>query len=133
MTGSNAGDDEWQRTWHRLGETLGRKWSVHVLRLLAEGDAGFNEARRALDGITAKTLSARLTELRRRGFVERRVLPTSPPSTAYSLTPAGERFVALLRSMEEAVDVVPCEGCAEDCEVATVDPARTGEALREGC
>ncbi|EMA44184.1 winged helix-turn-helix transcriptional regulator [Halococcus saccharolyticus] len=123
---------EWRAVWHGLHQALRGKWAMHVLRLLFEGPRGFNEMRRELDGPTAKTLSERLTELRCHGLVERHVEATSPPSTRYELTPAGRRFVAVLRELEVEVDLVEC-GCAEECEVATVDAERTAAATEECC
>ena len=122
---------EWLAVWHGLHRALGGKWAMHVLRLLLDGPRGFNEMRRALDGPTAKTLLERLTELRCHGLVERHVEATSPPSTRYELTPAGRRFVGVLRELEAEVDLVEW-GCAEDCEVATVDAERTA-AVTEEC
>ena len=123
---------EWQAVWHGLHRTLSGKWAVHVLRLLFEEPRGFNEMRRALDGPTAKTLSKRLTELRCHGLVERHVEATSPPSTRYELTPAGRRFVAVLRELENEVDLVECE-CEEPCEIVTVDAERTAVTTAEEC
>lgn len=123
---------EWRAVWDGLQRTLGRKWTFHALRLLSTGPHGFNEMQRALDGPTAKTLSKRLTELRCQGLVERHVEATSPPSTRYELTPAGERFVTLLRELESEVDIVSC-GCAEECEVASVDAERTAAMTAEEC
>lgn len=123
---------EWQAVWHDLHRALRGKWATHVLRLLSEGPRGFNQMRRELDGPSAKTLSARLTELRCRGLVERHVEATSPPTTRYELTPAGTRFVAVLRELEDAVDLVEC-GCRPACSVATVDAERTARMTADGC
>lgn len=122
----------WQALWHGLNTALGRKWGVHVLRQLAESPLRFNELRRALDGPTAKTLSARLTELRCAGLVERHVEATSPPVTRYELAPAGERFVRVLRELEQEVELVEC-GCQAGCETITADPERTAAVIAEEC
>jgi DNA-binding HxlR family transcriptional regulator len=123
---------DWRALWDGLNQALGRKWGVHVLRLLAAESKGFNELRRALDGPTAKTLSARLTELECVGLVDRHVEATSPPSTRYELTPAGERFVGVLSELEHEVEVVECS-CEDACEVITVDPDRTAAVIAEEC
>lgn len=123
---------DWRALWHGVNRAIGRKWSVHVLRLLDEQATGFNELQRALDGPTAKTLSERLSELQCAGLVSRHVEATSPPSTRYELTEAGERFVAVLRSLERVVEVVDC-GCADGCELITVDSAQTAAHLPECC
>lgn len=122
---------EWRAVWHGLHRALNGKWAMHVLRLLFDGPRGFSEMRRELDGPTAKTLSERLTELRCHGLIERHVEATSPPSTRYELTPAGRRFVAVLRELETEVDLVEC-GCDKSCEIATVDAERTA-AVTEEC
>ncbi|RDI70939.1 winged helix-turn-helix transcriptional regulator [Halopelagius longus] len=154
MTETRPDDEARRRRWHELHDALSGKWTFHVLRLLDEEDAGFNELKRRLGGstegtsagcrtrsggITAKTLSERLRELRRLGAVEREVRPTSPPTTTYSLTPRGRRFAGLLREMESMVDIVPCDPCGggpcegEECDVATVDERATAAALGDLC
>ncbi|KTG10018.1 HxlR family transcriptional regulator [Haloprofundus marisrubri] len=133
MDNADTDADDWQALWHHLHEALGGKWALHVLRLLSERDAGFNEIRRELGGVTAKTLSTRLDELRCRGFVSRTVVATSPPRTRYALTPAGERFVSVLREVEPLVSVVDCDcNGVENCDVLTVDADATATCV-EGC
>ncbi|MFB6362161.1 MAG: winged helix-turn-helix transcriptional regulator [Halobacteriales archaeon] len=123
---------DWRLLWDGLNRALGRKWGVHVLRLLAAEPRGFNELRRALDGPTAKTLSERLTELECVGLVDRHVEASSPPSTRYQLSPAGERFADVLGELEREVEVVEC-GCEDVCEMITVDPDRTATVCAEKC
>jgi DNA-binding HxlR family transcriptional regulator len=77
------------------------------------GARGFNILERAL-GVRPRTLSKRLTELRCRGFIDREVHPTTPPTTTYRLTDWGQEFAAHLRTLEELVE--PCE-CADLCVV----------------
>ena len=105
--------DDWHERWDGLYELLGSKWAFHVLRALDEEPRGFNALSRDL-GVRSKTLSARLSELRCRGFVSREVHPTTPPTTTYGLTGKGETFASHLRAMEELVE--PCD-CAEPCVV----------------
>lgn len=125
---------DWQRVWHNLHRALGNKWAFHVLRLLSERDAGFNEMKRELGSVTAKTLSQRLRELRCRGFVERHVEATTPPSTRYTLTDAGRRFVATLRELESMVGVVDCGGCgADECAVVATDEQTPTVVASECC
>jgi DNA-binding HxlR family transcriptional regulator len=113
--------DDWRETWHGLHDVLGGKWAFHVLRALDEEPQGFNALGDAL-GVRPKTLSARLSELRCRGFVDREVHPTTPPTTTYRLTARGEEFVSYLRAMEELVE--PCD-CADPCVVLPSElPAR---------
>ncbi|USZ67304.1 helix-turn-helix transcriptional regulator [Halorussus salilacus] len=115
-------DDDWRRTWHAIRDVLGSKWAFHVVRALAREERGFNDLKRELDGVTAKTLSGRLRELRCLGFVEKEVHATSPPTTTYRLTDHGEDLAAILADVESLVEVVECgDG---DCPV----PASVGAA-----
>jgi DNA-binding HxlR family transcriptional regulator len=113
--------DDWQRTWHALRDVLGSKWAFHVVRALAHEECGFNALERALDGVTAKTLSERLHELRCLGFVEKEVHATTPPTTTYHLTEHGHRLAAVMENLEALVEVVECPD--GDCAVPpTAEP-----------
>lgn len=96
-------DAEWQTAWHSLRDILGSKWSLHILRVLSSDSYGFNEMKHEIDGMTAAMLSRRLKELRCHGLVERTVEETTPPTTTYQLTAAGDRFATLVQEMEELV------------------------------
>lgn len=113
-------DDESRRSWAAVQDLLGSKWTVQVVRALAETDRGFAALQRELDGVTAKTLSARLSELTCLGFVDRQVTATSPPRTNYRLTEAGERLATVLADVRSLVDVEECPDGA--CPVAA-DPS----------
>ncbi len=80
-------------------ENITNKWSILILTVLCTEPARFNELRRRLDGITHKALSDALKRLERNGLVHRKVLPTSPVSVEYSLTPLAktlqEPFITL--------------------------------------
>ncbi|MFC7098736.1 winged helix-turn-helix transcriptional regulator [Halobaculum marinum] len=128
--------DDWRRRLDDLHDALSGKWALHVLRSLRDTPRGFGELRADLDGVSEKTLSRRLRELRCRGLITREMLPRSPPEPRYSLTPAGDRLVTVLSGMERSVEYVDCPdeyGCADDCTVATLDPAVTRQALLEQC
>jgi DNA-binding HxlR family transcriptional regulator len=106
-------DDDWQRTWHAVREVLGSKWAFHVVRALAESEVGFNDLKRELEGVTSKTLSERLQELRCLGFVEKEVHATSPPTTTYRLTDPGSELAGVLADVESLVEIVECP--EQDC------------------
>jgi DNA-binding HxlR family transcriptional regulator len=56
----------------------------------------FNELKKKIGGISATSLSERLTELEARGVVKRSVYPESPPRVEYSLTDKGKELQRLL-------------------------------------
>src|SRR3954453_14416246 len=61
-----------------------------VLRDLLRGKRRFSALRTSLDGISPKTLTARLRSLEEHGLVERRYHAEIPPRVEYSLTAKGE-------------------------------------------
>ncbi len=72
---------------------LGGAWTPNVIWCLSGGARRFSELRTDIPVISAKVLSARLRDLAGKGVIERRVMPTSPPSVEYQLTPLGEELV----------------------------------------
>lgn len=71
-------------------------WAPNVIWSLREGPRRFNELRIDIPPISAKVLSARLTELQNRGVLDRNVRPTSPPSVEYQLTNLGQELIPAL-------------------------------------
>ncbi len=67
---------------------------IHSLGL--KEPARFNELKRRTGGISATSLTERLSELERQEIVERRVFPDSPPRVEYSLTKKGWELHAIL-------------------------------------
>ncbi len=72
-------------------QEVGRKWTLLALSVLGnKPETRFNEAKRAIPGISARALSTRLQKLQDMALVDRRVIPEeSPPGVAYALTPRG--------------------------------------------
>ncbi|MBL4743330.1 MAG: helix-turn-helix transcriptional regulator [Cycloclasticus sp.] len=71
-------------------------WAPNVIWCLREGPRRFNELRIDIPPISAKVLSARLSELRKRGVLIRHVRTTSPPSVEYELTDLGKKLIPAL-------------------------------------
>ncbi|MBS0883505.1 helix-turn-helix transcriptional regulator [Pantoea sp. JGM49] len=71
-------------------ENITNKWSILILTVLCTQPSRFNEIRRRLEGITHKALADALKRLERNGLVNRKVLPTSPVSVEYSITPLAQ-------------------------------------------
>jgi DNA-binding HxlR family transcriptional regulator len=80
-------------------EIISGKWTLLVIRDLAEGCSRFCELERSLEGISPRTLSLRLRALEAEGIVERRTYPEVPPRVEYTLTPKGEALVPLIEQM----------------------------------
>ncbi len=77
------------------------KWTLLVIRDLAEGRARFCELERSLEGISPRTLSLRLRALEEEGVLERTTFPEVPPRVEYALTEKGRALVPIIESMRE--------------------------------
>jgi DNA-binding HxlR family transcriptional regulator len=75
------------------------KWTLLVIRDLAEGRSRFCELERSLRGISPRTLSLRLRALEEEGIVERQTFPEVPPRVEYALTDKGRALVPLIEDM----------------------------------
>ncbi len=80
-------------------ELVCAKWTILVIRDLAEGRSRFCELERSLEGISPRTLSLRLRALEEEGIVERRTYPEVPPRVEYELTEKGRALLPLIEDM----------------------------------
>jgi DNA-binding HxlR family transcriptional regulator len=83
----------------RTAEVVCGKWTLLVIRDLAEGNSRFCELERSLEGISPRTLSLRLRALEEEGIVRRHTYPEVPPRVEYALTEKGEALVPLIEDM----------------------------------
>ncbi len=80
-------------------EIISGKWTILLIRDLAESSRRFCELERSLEGISPRTLSLRLRALEEEGIVERHTYPEVPPRVEYSLTAKGEALAPLIEDM----------------------------------
>lgn len=80
---------------------VGGAWTPNLIWYLSAGPRRFSELRIDIPSISAKVLSTRLRDLEDKGVVTRRVMPTSPPSVEYALTPLGEQLMPVIRAIVE--------------------------------
>src|ERR1700727_4113612 len=73
-----------------LLDRIGDKWMVLTLSLIRDKPRRFNALRRDIEGVTQKMLSQTLKQMERDGLVTRTVLPTTPVSVEYAITPLGQ-------------------------------------------
>src|SRR5687768_12780329 len=114
----------------QTAEIISGKWTLLIIRDLAEGRCRFCELERSLEGISPRTLSLRLRALEAEGIIERRTYPEVPPRVEYRLTPKGDALVPLVdqmraygRSWLESVEAAPDDlsgltEAAEEPEIA---------------
>jgi DNA-binding HxlR family transcriptional regulator len=82
-------------------EIISGKWTLLVIRDLADGNRRFCELERSLDGISPRTLSLRLRALEECKIVERHTYPEVPPRVEYGLTEKGRALTPLIDDMRE--------------------------------
>jgi DNA-binding HxlR family transcriptional regulator len=83
----------------RTAEIVCGKWTLLVIRDLAEGRSRFCELERSLAGISPRTLSLRLRALEEEGILKRQTFPEVPPRVEYVLTTKGRALAPLIESM----------------------------------
>ena len=83
----------------RTADVVCSKWTLLLVRELAEGCSRFSELERSLAGISPRTLSLRLRALEEEGIVRRRTYPEVPPRVEYALTDKGRALIPIIESM----------------------------------
>jgi DNA-binding HxlR family transcriptional regulator len=83
----------------QTAEIISGKWTLLIIRDLAEGACRFCELERSLEGISPRTLSLRLRGLEGEGIIERRTYPEVPPRVEYALTEKGRALVPMIHHM----------------------------------
>ncbi|HEY8584086.1 MAG TPA: helix-turn-helix domain-containing protein [Capillimicrobium sp.] len=104
----------------RCAGVISGKWTILLVRDLAEGRCRFCELERSLAGISPRTLSLRLRALEEEGIVERQTYAEVPPRVEYALTEKGRDLLPIiddmraygLRWLGEADDCAPVEAGA---------------------
>jgi DNA-binding HxlR family transcriptional regulator len=83
----------------RTADIVCGKWTLLVIRDLADGCSRFCELERSLEGISPRTLSLRLRALEEEGIVVRNTFPEVPPRVEYALTEKGRALAPLIEDM----------------------------------
>jgi DNA-binding HxlR family transcriptional regulator len=105
----------------RTAEIVCGKWTLLVIRDLADGRSRFCELERSLQGISPRTLSLRLRALEEEGIVERQTFPEVPPRVEYVLTVKGRALVPLIEDMR----AYGTEWLGADCRADAADDEHT--------
>jgi DNA-binding HxlR family transcriptional regulator len=88
----------------RTADIICGKWTLLLIRDLAEGHSRFCELERSLAGISPRTLSLRLRALEEEGIVERHSFGEVPPRVEYALTPKGLALLPIVEGMRSYGD-----------------------------
>ena len=106
----------------RTADIVCGKWTLLLVRELAEGCSRFCELERSLAGISPRTLSLRLRALEVEGIVARATFPAVPPRVEYSLTEKGLALVPIIDNMREYGERWLGAQCATAPAAETVGP-----------
>jgi DNA-binding HxlR family transcriptional regulator len=111
----------------RTADIVCGKWTLLLIRDLAEGRSRFCELERSLAGISPRTLSLRLRALEEEAIVERHTFGEVPPRVEYALTDKGLALLPIIdgmRSYGQQWLGGTCDDAAGDGEaVAVATPA----------
>jgi DNA-binding HxlR family transcriptional regulator len=85
-----------------IWDTIGKKWSLLILRHLSANDnIHFNELKRIL-GISSNVLAKKLKQLEQEGLVTRRaVFEDSPVRVEYKITPLAKELDGIFIGLEK--------------------------------
>ena len=98
----------------RTADIVCGKWTLLLIRDLAEGNSRFCELERSLTGISPRTLSLRLRALEEQGIVLRTTYAEVPPRVEYALTEKGVALLPIIDSMREYGETWLGAECAAD-------------------
>jgi DNA-binding HxlR family transcriptional regulator len=113
----------------RTAEIVCGKWTLLLIRDLAEGHSRFCELERSLSGISPRTLSLRLRALEDEGIVRRHTFPEVPPRVEYALTDKGQALLPLIEDMRSYGE----RWLGGSCEQVTLDlnqPAQVADLVQ---
>jgi DNA-binding HxlR family transcriptional regulator len=113
----------------RTAEVVCGKWTLLLIRDLAEGRSRFCELERSLVGISPRTLSLRLRALEEEGIVARRTFPEVPPRVEYALTEKGRALVPLIDDMRAYGTRWLLADCADAVDSADADADTSASAV----
>jgi len=82
-------------------DILSGKWTTLIVRELLPGTRRYSQLQYALLGISPKILASRLRMLEANGLVTRKIYPTIPPKTEYTLTKLGREMEHVIVAMAE--------------------------------
>lgn len=83
----------------KVAKIIGSKWTILILNSLLNGTKRFGELQRSMGNINPKTLSKRLQELEKEGYITKKIYAQVPPKVEYSLTPKGHIFKQVIKSV----------------------------------
>lgn len=108
-------------------ELVSGKWTLLVVRDLADGPKSYSELEASLAGISPRTLCERLKQLAASGMVSRTRIKGLPPRTMYELTERGFELAPIIETMRSVGEKL----MASEPDVSAVEAAQAIDACCE--
>jgi DNA-binding HxlR family transcriptional regulator len=83
---------------------LGDRWTLVILRDLADGPMRFSQIEGSAEGISPRTLADRLRQMESVGLITRESFQEIPPRVQYALTPKGEATLPVIEALRHFGD-----------------------------
>ena len=84
----------------KAAKIIGSKWTLLLLNSLLNGTKRFGQLQKELGGINPRTLSKRLDDLEKEGYIKKRIFAEVPPRVEYSLTKKGGVFKRVVKAVK---------------------------------
>lgn len=84
----------------KAAKIIGSKWTLLILTSLLKGTKRFGELQREVNNINPRTLSKRLSDLEKEGYLNKKIYPQVPPKVEYSLTPKAQVFKQVIKAVK---------------------------------
>ena len=84
----------------KAAKIIGSKWTLLILNSLLSGTKRFGQLQKELGNINPRTLSKRLQDLEKEGYIKKKIFAEVPLHVEYSLTKKGEVFKQVVRAVK---------------------------------
>ncbi len=84
----------------KAAKIIGSKWTILILTSLLKGTKRFGELQREVNNINPRTLSKRLSDLEKEGYLNKKIYPQVPPKVEYSLTVKAQVFKQVVKAVK---------------------------------
>lgn len=83
----------------KAAKIIGSKWTLLILNSLLKGTKRFGEIQKEIEKINPKTLSKRLDDLEKQGYITKKIYAQVPPKVEYSLTKKAQIFKQVVKAV----------------------------------
>lgn len=85
----------------KAAKIIGSKWTILILNSLLKGTKRFGELQREVININPRTLSKRLSDLEKEGYIKKKIYAQVPPKVEYSLTAKAQVFKQVVKAVKD--------------------------------